>query len=622
MEPSISDTGSPVTKKTNQSRGPYGASSSTFSGTSRSSCLTCQSKGQAQRWKTYRSASGLNQIDLHEFWSHGGSLELGTNVIIDNASTAEARTWNKVASIDGHVLFLGGAMYPVYTLPSCLRIHRRNGNALEVECRFLHIEIKRHPEVYDISSGLRYVFWDHLNALASAPRLFNNDLQLGTLLVTLELLAAQQFAQCFFLNTVRRNLPWRTKEFNTKSSNAYLSDKQHISDYARSARDLVQATDCTIGAIRRISCSDKRLKAKLEDIIAQKRAMQVDLGKFVKDVKQDAENMFYAAEQYISQGRDATLKRLTFVASVFLPLILASSILSMNSRDNVKNLLQADAFKQWPNRPYWNQARKEVLHKASRHRTKRTSLLPRAVRIAWPLSKAGIYLATCASFLLGMYGKSVGEGGRVLGYSISSTIVFFFTFILFWKLVKLWSGAVATSASALCRAATTTAATSSNGTIAQEEELGVYTGGLIFAYDNWDETRSWVRAGSMIWFGVHGLKLMAFFFDDLIIKTMIHFLSTTSSEQRSKDDVFIEKTGVEMIRNMWPKHPEAMAKRIALKVSRLLRDNIARNDFPIPLVGVILDSCWNPSSFTKAYSAATYSPPVTRIPGINMLGRT
>ncbi|RMZ86027.1 hypothetical protein DV737_g290, partial [Chaetothyriales sp. CBS 132003] len=485
--------------------------------------------------------------------------------------------------------------------------------------------MERNSQVYDIRSGLRDTFWDHLNALASAPRLFNNDLHLGTLLVTMELLAAQQFELCYFLHTVRKNLPWRTEEFVAKSSNAYLSDKQHIGDYARFARDLVQATDCTVGAIRRIPWSNKRVKAKFEDIIAQKRAMQVDLGRFVTDVRQDAESMFYAAEQYISQNRDATLKRLTFVASVFLPLTLASSILSMNNRvrelgplwwdwlgicvitglivisgyhassswDNVKNLLRADAFKQWPKGLYWNRARKEVLHKASQHGTKRTSLLPRAVRIAWSLSKAGLYVAISGSFLLGMFGKNVGEGGRVLGYSIAGTIVFFFTFVLFWKLVKAvirnsshvslslacshrrgrrgqqQSDSSGGDASAMTNSATGTTTKKPEDEIYKPPlkaqlwlRAGIYSGGLILAYDTWDETHSWVRAGSMIWFGVHGLKLMAFFFDDLIIKTIIRFLWTSTSEQRSKDDDYVEKTGVEMVRNIWPKHPEAMAKRI------------------------------------------------------------
>ncbi|KAM0703724.1 hypothetical protein Q7P35_009663 [Cladosporium inversicolor] len=59
----------------------------------------------------------------------------------------------------------------------------------------------------------------------------------------------------------------------------------------------------------------------------------------------------------------------------------------------------------------------------------------------------------------------------------------------------------------------------------------------------------------------------------------------------------------------------------ALQLSRLLRGNDPNVTFPIPLLGVILDSCPGSSSFAKAYSGAVYSLPATRIPGIDLVGR-
>jgi hypothetical protein len=59
----------------------------------------------------------------------------------------------------------------------------------------------------------------------------------------------------------------------------------------------------------------------------------------------------------------------------------------------------------------------------------------------------------------------------------------------------------------------------------------------------------------------------------------------------------------------------------ALQLSRLLRGNDLRTTFPIPLLGVVLDSCPGSSSFAKAYSGAVYSLPNTRIPGADLLGR-
>jgi len=59
----------------------------------------------------------------------------------------------------------------------------------------------------------------------------------------------------------------------------------------------------------------------------------------------------------------------------------------------------------------------------------------------------------------------------------------------------------------------------------------------------------------------------------------------------------------------------------ALQLSRLLRGETQDMPFPIPLIGVVLDSCPGSSGFVKAYSGAVYSLPAVRLPGVNLLGR-
>lgn len=60
---------------------------------------------------------------------------------------------------------------------------------------------------------------------------------------------------------------------------------------------------------------------------------------------------------------------------------------------------------------------------------------------------------------------------------------------------------------------------------------------------------------------------------------------------------------------------------IALQLSHLLRDKVPNAILPIPLIGVILDSCPGSSGFAKAYAGAVYSLPTLPIPGVNLLGR-
>ena len=59
----------------------------------------------------------------------------------------------------------------------------------------------------------------------------------------------------------------------------------------------------------------------------------------------------------------------------------------------------------------------------------------------------------------------------------------------------------------------------------------------------------------------------------------------------------------------------------AVQLSRLLRGKTPSSPFPIPLVGVILDSCPGATNFFKAYSGAVHSIPAVPIPGVNLLGR-
>lgn len=59
----------------------------------------------------------------------------------------------------------------------------------------------------------------------------------------------------------------------------------------------------------------------------------------------------------------------------------------------------------------------------------------------------------------------------------------------------------------------------------------------------------------------------------------------------------------------------------ALQLSRLLRQNNPGGGFPVPLAGVILDSCPGSTSFSQAYAGAAYSLPPIQVPGLTTLAR-
>lgn len=339
---------------------------------------------------------------------------------------------------------------------------------LLVECRFFRVQSKYGPYEHNICSGLREAFWARLNALNSAPRLFNGGLQTGALLLTLELLIAQEDVFWQFLRALRQNIPRNITNFEADSGNAFLSDRKHFSGYRRAVRDLVQAMEFTVETIRRASPSNQKLDLVVENTIAQQKAVETGLRNFVADIEEDIERMIHASERDVAQGRDAALRRLTLVASIFLPLTFACSILSMSTRvkelgplwwdwlgvcvitavvlltgyhlprgwDNLENALRTDAFKRWPPRLYWNKAKRDTLHQASSQVRQRKELLPLVVRTSWTISKIAFCLAICGTFLLGMFHPNLRQAGYILGCIIPGTVILFVAYIASAKLAK------------------------------------------------------------------------------------------------------------------------------------------------------------------------------------------
>lgn len=144
---STSDIGSPFSEGSERYRGfLHGRKSLVpFDNASRSSCSTCEVRRWAKDWKTHGSAAGVDQRDLHEFWYHGRYLDLGTNVLLADVSTMEAHTWNSAAASKSYVLYLGGAMYPVYIFPSSIRLQREQDRYIQSAC----FQIKRNPVLTD-----------------------------------------------------------------------------------------------------------------------------------------------------------------------------------------------------------------------------------------------------------------------------------------------------------------------------------------------------------------------------------------------------------------------------------------------------------------------------------------
>ena len=166
---------------------------------------------------------------------------------------------------------------------------------------------------------------------------------------------------------------------------------------------------------------------------------------FISEVESIAAKSVTQAEASTNQRQEASLKRLTLVASIFLPLTLACSLLSMTNRVNELGALWWDwlgivivialvVTTGYRITSAWHEARRRLkdelyltfyefrqlwlksLSKARMKAPNRRYLIPLVTRWSFRISKYMFLLGVMASFLIGMF-HGVSVGALSLGYS-------------------------------------------------------------------------------------------------------------------------------------------------------------------------------------------------------------
>ena len=78
-------------------------------------------------------------------------------------------------------------------------------------------------------------------------------------------------------------------------------DLQHVSDFAKSTRDLIQASEVTINAIEKETKSTVEQQTKFEKLILDKRLLQEDVRNIIGDVEDYVQRFASRAERSINE---------------------------------------------------------------------------------------------------------------------------------------------------------------------------------------------------------------------------------------------------------------------------------------------------------------------------------
>lgn len=184
-------------------------------------------------------------------------------------------------------------------------------------------------------------FQNLLESEESAIALFDGNMQLGAKLVSLDMLRATIECWYKFLTSIRKQSI--TSDFKPDSYQLQ-HDVQHIREFAQIVRDIGEATEATLTAIADFHEIVPDRRRRYHIIIHETRWKLSAMKDVIKDVQSYYDNLMHFQDSAQSIGQASSLKRLTIFASVFLPISLASSLLSMNTRAATLGVLWYDFF--------------------------------------------------------------------------------------------------------------------------------------------------------------------------------------------------------------------------------------------------------------------------------------
>lgn len=368
----------------------------------------------------------------------------------------------------GTKITLHGQTHSVISAPNTVQVTWGPDDSLVVQVRCLVPGYRRE----DTSSPLGQHLRDLLFSQNSAMTLYNGNLDVGIRLATFDVLDATVDTTLAFLGVVREKAAWRHRGFLDSSQIVEKapmpSDLERIADYARTVRDLTQAIDLNTASIRLYSSSiDNEKLISLENLILRSTMRCERLRHLLADVQDRVEAFTTQAEKITAQSEQATIKLLTFISAIFLPLTAACSLLSMSNRvtaigaiwwdwlcivavisfvvvQGYRLTLGAHNLGREPLvrrlAQLYRKARKETLE--AHDMKEKHHVLPALPRNLYTVNKLILPLAIAAALLVGVF-LNVSLGAQILAYSIAGAVGLMAGGVLLWRIrqfvLMLWA---------------------------------------------------------------------------------------------------------------------------------------------------------------------------------------
>lgn len=306
----------------------------------------------------------------------------------------------------------------------------------------------------------------------SAMTLYGGNTDVGVRLATFDILDAMLSSALVFLRVLREKVAWRPRSYMDASQVTEMAsapiDQEYIAEFPRIFRHLTPAIELNIQSIRLYSSSfSSEQSAHLENLILESTMRCNTLRSLMADIQDRVEAVTMQAEKNTAQSEQASIKLLTFISAIFLPLTASCSLLSMGNRVTAIGAIWWDwlciailisfivvrgyrltiGAQSLGREPLvrrlvqtYRKARKETLE--AHKKTDQDYIVPVFPRYLFAASKLGLLLAIAAALFVGMF-LNVSLGAQILGFSIIGALGLIIGGIWLWrakKILKFWAG--------------------------------------------------------------------------------------------------------------------------------------------------------------------------------------
>ena len=299
---------------------------------------------------------------------------------------------------------------------------------------------------------------------ASFMQFFSGNVDVGGRLLFLDLCAAEVTYWLEFLTALRDIDTGKRPQWGhaPELQRILPEDYKRLVVFSRFVRDLLVCQKAAVESLAAAWAPTTDEERKLRHLLFVERHRQNALDILVRDLDNDAKRQLEELERETNATSEQSLKRLTIMAGLFLPLSLASAILSMTTRVRGLGAILWDWFGLavvivtlvllgYTFTAFWNPYKFDPGDKYMTRKMDRyirgiakkaakvvgedsdhfLSFVPRTIYKTAPIL---LLLVACACFLTGMF-TSVATGARALGYGTAGIAGYVLLALSTWHLL-------------------------------------------------------------------------------------------------------------------------------------------------------------------------------------------